>query len=40
MLIPALFMQLGMAWLLDQRFGMRWVLDRMFIEEPVKGGVK
>lgn len=37
MLIPALFMQLGMAWLLDQQFGWRWLEKRIFVEEDAGG---
>jgi len=38
MLIPAMFMQLGLAWLLDKKFGLQWVLDRMFIEDAGSTG--
>jgi exosortase len=37
MLIPALFMQLGMAWLLDKQFGWAWVQKRLFIEDNAGG---
>jgi exosortase/archaeosortase family protein len=38
MLIPALFMQLGMAWLLDRQFGWAWLQKRIFIDETPGGG--
>jgi len=37
MLIPALFLQLGVGWLLDKQFGVTWVMDRMFVEDSAGG---